>query len=482
MPPTPEEQAARTQLLDALHAEWTTLDAPYQEALRLRFEDGLTAREIGQRQGCPTNTASWRVREGLKRLRERLDRRFEERKHWLGVLVAVPGVLSVPPPAVPTPPWTMKILASLLVLTSATVVGVTTYNAADAVQTVQPTPSAGHASASSGPRHAGAVAASRTSARTPNSPLQTSDEARRDGDELDTPPYGVQIKKRGRGMDSCGDEITELASLSRVVAQGCAADQHADPGETITFEAAFTLDTDGRSQLMTVSHEHNPANARVGACIADALFPDPGTEYTPGFEGTLEFTLRSLDEAELSPEHIVSATLGREPVAPNADGLSWRGSPDASVDVVACIDPDCPLARASQATMDQVLDTFDGTVRVAHLQNPLPMHPGADRKSRALVVAREHGAFWAASDYLHMHPGPMTTADFATMAQAIDLQPAPFLAALESDETAAALKDEQARCEAVAGRGSPTFFVEGYRVVGAQPFEVFELLLQRLGT
>ena len=77
LPPTPEEQVARSQLLDALHEEWSALPAAYEEALRLRFEDGLTAREIGQHQGCPTNTASWRVREGLKRLRERLDRRLE---------------------------------------------------------------------------------------------------------------------------------------------------------------------------------------------------------------------------------------------------------------------------------------------------------------------------------------------------------------------------------------------------------------------
>lgn len=479
LPLTPEEQVARSQLLDALQEEWSALPAPYEEALRLRFEDGLTAREIGQHQGCPTNTASWRVREGLKRLRERLDRRFESRAHWLEALVAVPGVTGVIPQAAQAHPWTMKTLVAIITLTSATAVGAATY-AANEQPTAQATPAPGPTEPALDSRSSAAPTDSASLGRTPSTVRAAADRPAHH-ETADAPQYGAQIQTTGSGRSSSGDEIRELAAMSRLLAQTCAAEHHAAVEARFTFVAAFVRDDQGRSQLTSVTHDPDSQDARATACLAEGLFPDPDTEYAPGFEGTVEFTLRPLTEAELDPAQIVSGVMRRDPTAPGTDGLSWRGEANASTDVVVCVDPDCPYARASAATLDQLLDTFEGRVRVAHLQYPLAMHEGAERKSRALIVARDHGLYWAASDYLHMHPGPMANEDFADLARELKLEPKTFLSRIDSDDATAALKDEQSRCETAGGRGSPTFFVEGYRVAGAQPFEVFERLLDALG-
>ncbi len=481
LPPTPEEQVARSQLLDALHEEWSALPAPYEEALRLRFEDGLTAREIGQHQGCPTNTASWRVREGLKRLRERLDRRFEARKHWLGALAAVPGVTSGIPPAAQAHPWTMKTLAALITLSSATAVGITAYAAND----TQPDTGTATASApSNGPDSGASPDPDATPSVGVERPGATAGVAKRSplhDDAADAPQYGAQVQTQGTGRDSSADEIRELTSMSRLLAQTCAAEHHANPDTSLVLEAVFVRDEQGRSQLTSVTHDPDARDSRATACLAEALFPDPDTEYAPGFEGSMEFTLRPLTEAELSPTQIVAGILRRDRSAPQTQGLDWRGHADAPTDVVACVDPDCPYARASASTLDQVLDVFAGRVRVAHLQYPLAMHDGAERKSRALIVARSHGAYWPASDYLHMHAGPMTTEDFVTMANELELDANAFVSEIDSDKVKETLADEQRRCERAGGRGSPTFFVEGYRVAGAHPFEVFERLLGELG-
>ncbi|MEM9454643.1 MAG: sigma-70 family RNA polymerase sigma factor [Myxococcota bacterium] len=68
-PASLDEAAARSEILDTLHEGWQQLDAPYREALRLRFFEGLSYAELGERLECSSNTASWRVREGISRLR-----------------------------------------------------------------------------------------------------------------------------------------------------------------------------------------------------------------------------------------------------------------------------------------------------------------------------------------------------------------------------------------------------------------------------
>lgn len=67
------------------------LDEPYRSAVRLRYVDDRSIAEIAAAQGVPVGTAGWRVSEGLKRLRDRLDRDAGgDARPWLMALC--PGV------------------------------------------------------------------------------------------------------------------------------------------------------------------------------------------------------------------------------------------------------------------------------------------------------------------------------------------------------------------------------------------------------
>ncbi len=70
----------------------TELAEPYREAVLLRYYEGLSSAEIARRLRVPAGTVRWRLKEGLDRLRVRLDLEFEgDRAAWCRALVPIAG-------------------------------------------------------------------------------------------------------------------------------------------------------------------------------------------------------------------------------------------------------------------------------------------------------------------------------------------------------------------------------------------------------
>jgi RNA polymerase sigma-70 factor (ECF subfamily) len=79
---------ARIEIDRAVVSSVAELEEPYRTTLLLRFYDGLPPRAVAERMGVPVETVRTRVRRGLERVRERLDRRHGgDRDAWMGALV-----------------------------------------------------------------------------------------------------------------------------------------------------------------------------------------------------------------------------------------------------------------------------------------------------------------------------------------------------------------------------------------------------------
>jgi RNA polymerase sigma-70 factor (ECF subfamily) len=84
------ERHEAQQLLARLVGE---LGEPYRSTILLRYAEGLEPTEIAHRQGIPAGTVRWRVKEGLARLRAKLDEAHGgDRRAWVIVL----GPLATP--------------------------------------------------------------------------------------------------------------------------------------------------------------------------------------------------------------------------------------------------------------------------------------------------------------------------------------------------------------------------------------------------
>lgn len=95
---TPEEVVGRAEVHRLLVEAALELEEPFRQTLLLRFFDGLSSEAIATRLGVPAGTVRWRLKEGLDRLRARLDAKHPGgRREWMLALAP----LLFPPPG----PW-----------------------------------------------------------------------------------------------------------------------------------------------------------------------------------------------------------------------------------------------------------------------------------------------------------------------------------------------------------------------------------------
>lgn len=94
---TPEDVVSRAELHRLVVEAMLELEEPFRQTLLLRFFDGLTSAELARRLSVPAGTVRWRLKEGLERLRVKLDEKHQgDREKWL--LAVAPLLL---PPAGP---------------------------------------------------------------------------------------------------------------------------------------------------------------------------------------------------------------------------------------------------------------------------------------------------------------------------------------------------------------------------------------------
>jgi protein-disulfide isomerase len=160
---------------------------------------------------------------------------------------------------------------------------------------------------------------------------------------------------------------------------------------------------------------------------------------------------------------------------------SW-GSREAPVTIVEYSDFQCPFCQRVQPTLARIRATYGPqAVRLVWKNNPLPFHaearPAAEAAMGVLALAGAD-AFWRFHDMLFQHQdalGPDSYAAWAKDAGVTDL--AAWRAGIASHAWIGAVDADENEGQALGVDGTPSFFVNGVALVGAQPFEAFQALV-----
>jgi len=120
-----------------------------------------------------------------------------------------------------------------------------------------------------------------------------------------------------------------------------------------------------------------------------------------------------------------------------------------------------------------VVADFPGKVRLVYKDFPLNFHAGAEPAAVAARCAAEHGRFWTYHDLLFTAQPAFSRADLLTYADRLDVPREPFRACLDSGRYRDAVRADIQEGRALGVTGTPTFFVNGRRLVGAQPLQAF---------
>ncbi len=164
------------------------------------------------------------------------------------------------------------------------------------------------------------------------------------------------------------------------------------------------------------------------------------------------------------------------PVKVNPEDAA-KGGKDAVVTIVEFSDFQCPFCGRVNPTLKQVQDKYGDKVKIVFKHNPLSFHKDAPLASEAALAAHAQGKFWEMHDMLFKNQRALKRTDLERYAQELGLNLSTFKADLDSNKYKAQVDADMAEARKHGASGTPTFFINGRKLRGAQPYPSFEKLI-----
>lgn len=179
-----------------------------------------------------------------------------------------------------------------------------------------------------------------------------------------------------------------------------------------------------------------------------------------------------LDELKESYDVVYVLDYPRVAVDIPANAMT-RGPEDAPITVVEYSDYQCGFCKRAHPMMEELLADYSDSVRFVYLDYALPSHPRAIPASAAARCADEQDKFWEYHDNLMTVPGTLEDDDLKARAGTLSLDQVKFDACMDEDRHLESIEEVVAAAEELGISGTPTFFINGRKLVGAQPREAF---------
>ena len=154
------------------------------------------------------------------------------------------------------------------------------------------------------------------------------------------------------------------------------------------------------------------------------------------------------------------------------------GNASAAVTLVEFSDFQCPFCAAVMPTLKRVQETYGDQVRIVWKDFPLTaIHPQAFGAAQAGQCAQEQGKFWELHDRLFANQQALQPESLKTHAAAAGLDAPAFNECLDSAKYAGHVQAQMDVGTSLGVASTPTVFVNGRMVSGAQPYAVFTKII-----
>ncbi|WP_437970837.1 thioredoxin domain-containing protein [Sorangium sp. So ce260] len=157
-----------------------------------------------------------------------------------------------------------------------------------------------------------------------------------------------------------------------------------------------------------------------------------------------------------------------------------KGPATALVTIVEWSDFQCPFCSKVVPTMEDLLKTYGDKLRFVWKNNPLPFHQRAEPAAELAMEARaqkgEKG-FWDAYDLLWKNQQKLSDEDLLGYAKELGLDVEKVKAAIATKKHGASIAADQELADDLQASGTPHFFINGRRLVGAQPIDKFKTII-----
>jgi len=207
----------------------------------------------------------------------------------------------------------------------------------------------------------------------------------------------------------------------------------------------------------------------VRAPLTQYLAQQRQTQARQAFVDELRAKATGIEVLLDPPRYSVSA-LPEDPV---------RGPADAPVEIIEFSDFQCPYCGRVTPTLDRLRETFGDRIKIVFRDFPLTsIHPQAYLAAEAGECARQQGKFWEFHDRVFANQRALALDDLKGHAQALDLDVEAFGSCVEGGKAKAHVEADLEAGQALGISATPAVFINGRLVSGAQPYEVFESIVE----
>jgi protein-disulfide isomerase len=159
-------------------------------------------------------------------------------------------------------------------------------------------------------------------------------------------------------------------------------------------------------------------------------------------------------------------------------GAPFKGPERAAVTIVKFEDFQCPYCKTVQPTYQELLKRYNGKVKLVHKDLPLDaLHPQARQAAEAARCAGEQGKFWEYHDALYANSPKAGVEELKSHAKEVGLNVSSFEQCFTSGKFKGLVQKDLSEGAQLGVTGTPTFFINGREISGAQPVEAFAAII-----
>lgn len=155
------------------------------------------------------------------------------------------------------------------------------------------------------------------------------------------------------------------------------------------------------------------------------------------------------------------------------------GPETAPITLIEFSDFECPFCQKWQKEVwPQIQKAYSGKIRLVYRDFPLGGHPNAQSAAEAANCANEQGQFWAFHDKL-LSGKALGQETYQSYAAELKLDLTRFRECTSSRRFQAEVEADFQFGANLGINGTPTFFINGIPLVGAQPFSAFKKIIDQ---
>jgi predicted DsbA family dithiol-disulfide isomerase len=155
------------------------------------------------------------------------------------------------------------------------------------------------------------------------------------------------------------------------------------------------------------------------------------------------------------------------------------GKADAKVNVIEFSDFQCPFCSRAADTLNQLKKKYGSKVKFTFKQFPLPIHKDARLAAEASMCVNDQGSdkFWKFHDLAFKNQDKLEKANLEKWAKDVGADSKKFTECLDSKKFTSIVQGELDEGSKAGISSTPTFFINGRLLEGAQPIEKFAVII-----